>query len=292
MSNQAVLLAACVFGVSIASAEMITAQGGSQATRGTAAPASAPASVISRFIGVWKEDLSQRRGVPNTRLTFRKDATGALEELRGPEERPLVQPVNFTGQPYAVDEGRVLIGWKQIDATTFERALFDANKRLLTTRRIRIAPDGKTLTEETAENTPDGRPTTTTIIFRRTSAESEGLAGRWKPASVKIDTPPQIRYEAAGANGLKITEARGTTYSPMLDGKPVPHVGSNVISGTMTAAKQVDDRTIEFTLSRGDAATDKSVRTVSVDGKTMTVTNTRIASKDSDDPATSVWVKQ
>jgi hypothetical protein len=293
MFYRVLFLAACAIGVSIASAPVLPARGIQQASAsGTTVQGSATASVVSRFTGVWKEDLSKRTGALNARLTFRRNTTGALEELRGPEARPLVQPATFTAQPYAIDEGRNMIAWKQIDATTFERTLFDANQRLLTTRRIHIAADGKTLTENTEAKTADGRPTMTTIVFRRTSAESDGLAGGWKAASLQTDTPPQMKYEAAGANGLKVTDQMGTTYTPMLDGQPVPHVGSNVISGTTTAAKQVDDRTIEFTLSRGNVASVKNVRTVSADGKTMTVTSTNIGPHASDEPVTTVWVKQ
>jgi hypothetical protein len=289
MCSRILSLAACALAVNIASPGAVRGQPANAS--GTTTQANAPASVVSRFTGVWQEDPSRRTGL-NARLTFRRNATGALEELRGPEARPLIQRVNFTGEPYAVDEGRNMIAWKQINPTTFERTLFDANKRLLNTRRIRISTDGKTLTEEIEAKTPDGRPTMTSLVFRRTSTESDGLAGKWKAESLKTDTPAQVKYETAGPNGLKVTEPNGTTYTPMLDGKPVPHGGSNVISGTTTTAKQLDDRTIEFTLSRENVASLKRVWTVSADGKTMTVTSTNIGPNASDEPETTVWIKQ
>jgi hypothetical protein len=75
-------------------------------------------------------------------LEFRRDAQGSLEELRGSEARPLIQPVRFDGKPYFVDGSKNTIIRKQIDKNHFERIISE-NGKLLTTRRIQISDDAK-----------------------------------------------------------------------------------------------------------------------------------------------------
>jgi hypothetical protein len=251
----------------------------------------APASPVAKFAGTWKEDLSKRKG-EFQRLTFRGSAGGGLEELRGSELRPLVQPVNFTGKPYGVDGSANTIAWKQIDPNRFERALYNSG-RLLNTRRLQLSADGRTLTEETEATSPSGQKIVTTVVFRRASGD-KGLVGLWTPESSKSSTPPEVVYETVGANGLKISTrlANPSTVTAMLDGKPVPVTGEAVISGTMTAAKQLDASTLELTNSREGTVTGKSVRVVSADGKTMTVTTTQLGPNASKEPQVSVFVKQ
>jgi hypothetical protein len=248
-------------------------------------------SAIAKFVGSWKEDLSKRKG-SMLMLTFRQNANAGLEELRGPELRPVMQPVNFTGKPYSIDDSKNTIAWKQIDANRFERAIYNGG-RLLNTRRIQLSADGRTLTEEVESAGSSGQTIVNTTVFRRESGE-KGLVGRWRAESSKSNTAPEVVYEAVGTNGIKLTTRGGnpTTVTAMLDNKPVAVVGDAVISGTMTAVRQVDESTLEFSGSREGTATGKSVRVVSPDGKTMTVTNTNLGPNASKEPFVTVWVKQ
>src|SRR2546421_10621952 len=113
-------------------------------------------SVIPRLSGTWKEDVSKRQIGSERHLVFRRSAGGTLEELRGADLRPLVQPVNFTGKPYTFDPAsKNTIAWTQRDASTFERAIYNEG-RLLNTRRIHLSSDNKTLTEDTEFVRPSG----------------------------------------------------------------------------------------------------------------------------------------
>jgi hypothetical protein len=232
-----------------------------------------------------------------SRLRFQPNAKGGLEEVRGPEVRPLVQSIVFDGKPHKLEIGNNSIAWKQSNPNTFERVLSDGNgTRTLTTRRIRISADGKTMTEETEGKTTDGRTSVDTVAYQRVSGDAQGLVGRWKPMSFKTDNPDVVKYEPAGTNGIKFSDASNmpsdATYTVMLDGKPVAVVGAAVIAGTMTAAKRVDDRTLEFTQSREGVVSGKSVRQVSADGKTLTDTNTTVGPNASAEPSVIVYVKQ
>jgi hypothetical protein len=98
-----------------------------------------------KFIGTWRENEAKRQMGSGVPLRFQRSASGATEELRGPEGKPLVQPVRFGNKAYAVDNSRNTIEWRQADANHFERRIYqDGN--LLTIRRIAISVDGKTLT--------------------------------------------------------------------------------------------------------------------------------------------------
>jgi len=260
------------------------------------AQSSGSGAVIGRFAGTWKEDTSKRKVGAGPGLRFQRDAKGGLQELRGPDVRPEFQSVVFDGKPHVLGNGRNTIAWKQIDPNTFERVLSDGTGKMLTTRRIRISPDGKTMTEDVEVRMNDGRPSVNTTAYQRLSGDAQGLVGRWKAQSFKTNNPAVQKYEPAGTNGLKFSAANNeptdTTYTVMLDGKPVPVVGAAVIPGTMTAARAVDDRTIEFTNSREGVVSGKSVRQLSTDGKILTVTNTTVGPNASTEPSVFVYVKQ
>jgi hypothetical protein len=249
------------------------------------------ASGVARFTGTWKEDVSKRKIGSFQNLVFRRKAKGELEELRGSELRPMVQTVNFTGKPYSIDAAsKNTIAWKQIDSNSFERAIYN-NGRLLNTRRIRLSADGKTLTEATELVTVTGKGTNT-IIYRRVAGD-RGLIGRWQAESFKIELAPQLVIEMTGANALKITSTNlDSTVALALDNKPVPVVGATVIPGSMVAARQTNASTIEFTNSRDGIETGKTVREISADGKTMTVTSTELGPNAGKEPFVQVYVKQ
>ena len=161
----------------------------------------------------------------------------------------------------------------------------------LSTRRLRISGDGKTLTETTEVKRKDGSKGVRTVTYQRESGDAQGLVGRWKAVGLKIETPASVTYEVVGANGLKFSNDVGVTYTVMLDGKPVPVVGPAVLPGSMIAAKAIDDTTMEFTMSREGVVTGKSVRRVSADGKTLTVTFTSLGPNASKEPTIIVFTK-
>jgi hypothetical protein len=221
-----------------------------------------------KFIGTWRENEAKRQigaGVP---LRFQRSASGATEELRGPEGKPLVQPVHFGNKAYAVDNSRNTIEWRQADANHFERRLYE-NGNLLTIRRIAISVDGKTLTEAT-ERTPAD---VTTVVFKRISGDSQGLIGIWQAASTNTTKPAALKVTALGPNGLRLTDDRDVIENLSFDGKPTATTGPAVISGTMTAAKLINTTRIEVTNSRDGVVAGTVIIDLSSDGKTLTQTS-------------------
>lgn len=252
---------------------------------------STPPPVISKFLGVWIENEAKLKiGGSMANLTFRQTTGGGLEEIRGSELKPLVQPVKFDGKPYPIDESKNTIAWKQIDSSHFERRIFDEGK-LLNIRRIQISSDGKTLTQVTDATLPDGKKDVTTVTYLRTSGGPQSLVGVWKPQSLKTNRPTEIRFELAGG-GLKVSFENGQNYTFNLDNVPVAVNGPAVISGTMIAFRAIDDHMLESTSSRQGVVTGKATLSVSNDGKTMTSTTRSIGPEGNREPSVRVYGKR
>jgi hypothetical protein len=237
---------------------------------------SSPTPVLQKFVGVWMEDESKLKiGDSFGKLRFRQSGDG-LEELRGPEVKPLVQSVKFGTKPYAINGSLNTIAWKQIDSSHFERSIFNDGK-LENTRRIEVSADGKTLTEVTEVARPGEKKYQTTIVYRRTSGGPQGLVGIWMAQSVKRVPAPTVRYELSGTDSLKVSEDFGGNlrqYSVKMDKVPVAVVGKTVVSGTMTAFRVVDDHTLEAIGSREGVVSGKDTLVISGDGKMITSTAT------------------
>ena len=247
-------------------------------------------TVIGKFVGTWLENQSKRKlGSSAPGLRFRS-ANGGLEELRGPESRPLVQPVKFGTKPYTIDNSNNSIAWKQIDQRHFERQLF-VDGKLLTTRKIEISADGKTMTEVTYRKMPDGKESTLTIAYKRNSGGSQGLAGVWKTESVRTSEPGRQKIEAFGSNALKVAGRAGNSVMWDLSGKPQPVTGPAVLSGMTISAKILNDNSIETTSSREGVATGKTTFVVSQDGRSMTGTSVNVGPNPGD-PSVVVYEKQ
>jgi hypothetical protein len=239
-------------------------------------------TVNAKFSGTWQENQSKRKIGSGAPLRFRQGANGQLEELRGPVEKPLAQPVNFGAKPYAIDGSQNTIEWKKIDANHFERKIYQGGK-LLTTRRIEISADGKTMTEVTERSASDIE----TATLKRTSG-GQGLVGTWEPVSLKASKSAEVTI-SQDASGIKTVSDRGVTQTLNFDGKPVAVVGPAVISGTMLAAKVKDANTIEITQSRDGVATGTGSVALSSDGKTLTITTKSNAAKE---PSVVVYEKR
>ena len=212
-----------------------------------------------------------------------------MEELRGPEAKPLVQPVKFGTQPYAVDDGTASIAWKQIDATHFERQLFEGGK-LISTRKIEISPDGGQLTEMFRQKTTDGKENVRTTVFRRMSASPKGLAGTWKMESLRNSEPPQQKIELVGSGFLRVTGPFTGYVMWNFDGNPSSVIGEGVIPGMTETAKLVNNNSIEVTLHREGVFIGKRTFVLSPDRKVLTVTMTVLGTGSK--PTVTVYDKQ
>jgi hypothetical protein len=249
------------------------------------------ATVAKNFVGTWKENEAKRKLGSFASLRFQRGANGELQERRGPEARPLIQPVKFGSEPYSVDNSKNTILWKKTDESHYERQLFEGGK-LITTRQISISKDGKTLTEVTRRKSADGKDVTTTVALTRSSGEQQGLVGTWKAESVRSSDPSQEKIEPAGKDVLRLTGNFGVVRIWNLDGKPNVVTGPAVISGTSAAAKTIDANTIEETSTREGVVTARSRYVLSNGGKTLTITSTAEGTTAGREPSVIVMERQ
>jgi hypothetical protein len=248
-----------------------------------------PAQVASRFAGNWVEDQSQRKTGAERSLTFRNGANG-LEELRGSYSRPLVESVRFGTAPYAFGEPNTTMEWKQLGDGRFERTMTE-NGKTVEIREITVAPDGKTLTEIAERNLPEGKRSTTTIVYARTSGSGQNLEGVWKPQTVRSETPYKMSIQTVGSS-LKVSTETGITYALTFDGKPAAATGPVLISGTTSTGKIVSDGVIEIASARLGTPAGTATWTLSADGKTLTTSFMSLGPDASKEPSVSVYLKQ
>jgi hypothetical protein len=115
---------------------------------------------------------------------------------------------------------------------------------------------------------------------------SKALVGTWKLVASKSTfspgPPPKsmtVTYATAGADGVKIMvdvapadgAAQHWEMSAQYDGKEYPVKGNP--NADTVSIKKVDDLTGESTFKKGGKVTATNTRTLSKDGKTLTVTS-------------------
>ena len=246
--------------------------------------------LISSLSGTWKEDQTKRKLGSTPGLRFRTNAEGGLEELRGPEARPMVQPVKLDGKSYAMEGGNTMI-WKQVDANAFERRTA-LNGKPMSVRYLRISGDGKILTEESERFSHDGKSMKQTAQFRKESADGKGLLGTWRLLKVQDSEPAEVRYAPDGPGALRVTGRMGSTHTLFFDGKTSPIEGANVIPGMKISVKAIDGNTMETTTTREGVRANNAHIVLSEGGKVMTVTTTGAGAESSREPSVVVFNKQ
>lgn len=141
--------------------------------------------------------------------------------------------------------------------------------RTLVTGIWKLSQDSNTLSDNYTEFGPNGSPSTTDYLYKRTAA-GPGFTGTWESPMPVDSFVLQIRpYEA---NGLSFTRSEEDTRNLIFDGKDYPTTGRGVAPGSTSAARRADERTLEIT----DEIDGKIKRTIrielSADLKTLTRT--------------------
>jgi hypothetical protein len=220
-----------------------------------------------KFVGTWKENPAKRTIGALPQRRFRVGSNGGLEEVLGPQSRPLVVPIQFGAKPYSMNNSKNMIEWKRADANHFEEKLYEGDK-LLSTSKIELSKDGKTLTDVIERDSSD----VTTVVYKNSTADQQGLVGIWKAESVRGGKPAEEKIEPLGANGLLVTTDRGLIRTLTFDGKVNLVTGTAVISGSGEAATLKNPDMIEITVSRDGVPHSTRTMELSANGKTLTET--------------------
>ncbi len=143
--------------------------------------------------------------------------------------------------------------------------------KVLVTGIWTLSDDGRKLNDHYSSVRPNGGTTSLDYVYER-RGDGDGFAGDWVSTSEQVNSEFKLQVKPLGDEGLSfVTPGGAGTRNLKFDGKDYPNVGA-VLEGLTSAARQVDERTLELTDKYGGKVTDTQDVSVSGDGKTLTMT--------------------
>jgi hypothetical protein len=135
-----------------------------------------------------------------------------------------------------------------------------------------LSPDGNSLTDDFTSYRPDGTSNNVKYTYRR-SGSGSGFTATWISTPQAMTSPLVVLIKPYEEDGLSFADSKAQdTSNVKFDGKDYPHSGPNVVSGYVSSAHRISDRSIEFT----DKVAGTLLRTrqfeLSPDLKTLTLT--------------------
>lgn len=135
-----------------------------------------------------------------------------------------------------------------------------------------LSGDGQTLNDDYTEYPPDGSPSSTPYVYKRT-AGSSGFTGTWDSESEMVKPGIELQIQPWEGDGLSfISPAAHATKSIKFDGNDYPDQGPKVDAGTTTSGRRVNERSLEITEKFQGQITDTRQIELSADHKTLTMT--------------------
>jgi hypothetical protein len=134
----------------------------------------------------------------------------------------------------------------------------------------KLSQDGNTLTDNYTEFGPNGSPSTTNYLYKRTAAGA-GFAGTWE-SPMAMDEAYVLQIRPYKGDGLAFIRSSEDTRNVRFDGKDYPTGGHDVAIGSTSSAKRVGDRTLEITDKINGEITSTIQIELSSDLKTLTRT--------------------
>jgi hypothetical protein len=144
--------------------------------------------------------------------------------------------------------------------------------RTLLTGIWKLSENGETFSDAMTENQPDGTTFSMNLVYKRTSAGS-GFPGTWESTSEQVNSVFQIQIQPYEGDGLSfITPAEHETQNMKFDGKDYPSVGPDVVPGSASSGRRVNERALEVTDKMKGKVMDTRQIELSPDLKTLTMT--------------------
>jgi hypothetical protein len=214
------------------------------------------------FAGTWKLNPA-KSDFGETTVTYETLAGGQIKATANGQSYTFAAD----NKDYPTPWGNTA-AWKSIDPNTWEVTI-KTNAKVVSTATLKLAPDGKTLTED-AKNLRAGEVTNDTAVYQRVSGSS-GLAGKWKTKNLKIGSPGSVKISTSGSDGVTLTfvEEKGTC-SARFDGKDHPATGPVWPSGWTCVAAKSGASALDVTWKKDGKVMFKDTFTASADGKTLT----------------------
>jgi len=144
--------------------------------------------------------------------------------------------------------------------------------RILLTAFWKLSKDGNTLKDDYTEFGPDGSSSNVKYVYQRTAGTS-GFAGTWEGTSETVNAVIVIKVQAYEGDGLSfINASAGVTKNVKFDGKDYPNAGPNVMAGSASTARRVNEDTLEMSDKFNGKIMDTRQIQLSADRKTLTMT--------------------
>ena len=181
-------------------------------------------------------------------FNFAREQSGALRLTEG--DRSYI--VRLDGKEYPHPLGGV-VRWTRIDDRSWEMTRTE-NRKVIWNAIYRLSDDGRTLTT---------RPTTgpgSTLVYRRTSNERQGLVGAW---SLKTQSITSMELQVAEGYDLVFTQG-SAKLKANFDGRDYPTPGPETCR-----ISKVGDRGFSSTVSINGKPVAVDTFTVSADGQTL-----------------------
>ena len=209
------------------------------------------------FTGTWREDTSKRKmNNQQTTLEITRRSDGYVNVTRN-DNLALTETFALNGKPYHVinNDGRpdpnVEMAWVEVNESKW-KSINSSRGQPFGTTTSEVSADGRTLTT-TAEGTRAGTGQAFKVVrmFSRI-AGSSGVFGKWKVK--QLDLAPQvIRFEDTGQGSIRLRRGIDVSGSTAVSGESRSE-GTEI----MVSLKQLDDLTIEVTVTANG-----SIRTLS-----------------------------
>ena len=219
----------------------------------------------STWFGTWKLNREKSTMIGDT-YTISK-VGGRYREDNG------VQQFDFTedGRDYPMMPMRTIrlekIGageWLQIRET---------NGKETSRSRIRLSPDGRTLTSQTTGTMADGTQFSKEVVDRRVGVGA-GLVGTWKTSSDSSSEPETVIYSDAGNGAMRMQSVERKSASiTHFDGQPSEEVGSQIGPKQALAITATSPTSYTGVLSLDGKPIAEGKNAIAPDGKSFTEVN-------------------
>jgi hypothetical protein len=200
------------------------------------------------YAGRWQ--VNEDKSDYGPAFNFAREESGALRLTEG--DRSYV--VRFDGKEYPHPRGGV-VRWTRIDDRSWEMTLTQ-NRKVIGNAIYQLSDDGRTLTTR-AKSGPGS-----TLVYRRTSGERQGLVGAWS-----LKTASDSTLELAVAEGYDLVVTQGPAQlKANFDGRDY-----HPTSGPETVRiSKVGSDGFSLTVSINGKPVAVDTFTVSADGQTLT----------------------
>jgi hypothetical protein len=234
----------------------------------------AAAFAASAFDGTWKFSADHIQLPKKPVLFLLQDGQFTCKSCRAPQ----AIKADGTDQKLTGDPEVDTLAMTVVDANTVT-AVSKLGGKTVSTRKIVIAADGKSLVDETT-SLYGAEPQVYKERMTRIAAGPAGshaISGSWHESKLLAATGPGDLVKYGMTEGGFTMSSNGQSYNAKFDDKQYLTMGDP--AKTMVSLKKVSDTEVIETDSQGGKPVETEDMTISADGKTMHVVDTTLYNK-------------